>query len=746
MNDNNDSPPTEVAAVDFETTYDKACSIKPLGWDAYFRHPHFEAYLVAIKTSDGIEFVGHPKDAPWAKIAGHHWISHNAAFDENLYLIAKELGWWGDIPVPPFWDCTMDLVAYLGYPHSLKNAVKKVFNVELSKEARNSAAGKRPPRSWPSVHNVPEDVWTPMTDEEWDDMLAYALSDSEWCLKLWDVCAERWPEKERWLSRHTRTIARRGIPCDIALAQQSARDLKAVLHEFESAIPWADSDALLSRPAFDRQAKKEGLTPPKSLAQDNAEGDAWLSEHQDDYPWIYAYRNWRKANSLLKKVEAVVRGTRKVGDHYRFFGQMKYCGAHTKRWSGGGGNLNLQNPLKGEQYFACNGVESRFRFRDFFAAPPGYKMAAIDLSQIEVRTLAWLSRDKEMLTRIADSPDIYQAFAEKFGLWDPARGVMKQVDPDLRNFVKPVVLGSGFGASAFAFAEKEARELKRALARKYDGVAEEVKRRDAMAWLDEMREVGCWWWKKAGRMLTRDATVEVERTTAAGKQFTSTEPQWKAFAKHIDALDKKLERYAEVPVDLDAWDWDTELVLIMKEATYCVNLYRSSMTKVTGFWKRLKETAKRSVMDRHMSFRFPSGNSMNYSNVRTVKVETKGDEDDENGKDQKGKKKKTETQILCNIVRNGQIRSMKPWYGLLAENLAQSLARDVFAECLIALEEAGFEILFHVHDEIVVLIPADSAPEQIAEAERLMSVSPDWIPDLPVASEGNAGRTYADCK
>ena len=72
-----------IAAVDFETTYDKTCSIKPLGWDAYFRHPHFECYLVAIKTSDGFGWVGHPAECPWERIKDHHWISHNAMFDEN---------------------------------------------------------------------------------------------------------------------------------------------------------------------------------------------------------------------------------------------------------------------------------------------------------------------------------------------------------------------------------------------------------------------------------------------------------------------------------------------------------------------------------------------------------------------------------------------------------------------------------------------------------------------------------------
>lgn len=725
-----------IAAVDFETTYDKNCSIKPLGWDAYFRHPHFECYLVAIKTSDDIEFTGHPKDAPWDQIASHHWISHNAAFDENLYLIAEEKGWWGDLPIPRYWDCTMDLMAYCGEPHSLKNSVKSVFNVELSKEVRDSAAGKRPPKSWECVHpNIPEDIWTPMSDEAWKDMLDYALSDSVWCLKLWQAKEDQWSEQERWLSRHTRAIARRGVPCDVDLAMKAASDLKEVLFEFESCIPWSDKDALLSRAAFNRQCAKCNLTPPKSLAQDNAESEDWLVSNETTHEWIYAYRNWRKANALLKKVEAVIRGTRKFRDHYRYFGQMKYCGAHTRRWSGSGGNLNMQNPPKGTQTFQCNGAEATFQFRDFFCAAPGTKFAALDLSQIEVRTLAWLSRDKDMLDRIAGSPDIYQAFAEAFGLWDPEKGLMKEVDPDLRNFTKPVVLGSGFGASAWAFAEKESEQLRKAVDRKYVNATVEQQEADALEWLNsQSTEVGTWWWKKAGRMVCRQATMPVELTSPSGSSYTARREQWKEFAKYVDALDGKLDRHAEVPIEIEKWDWDIQSVLVMKEATYCVNLYRGSMTHVTQFWKRLTRILKGSLLDRHMEFVLPSGNKMVYKNVKQVRP-TKEEEDKGEG-----------SQIFCTIVRNGQKKPMKPWYGLLTENLAQSLARDVFGSILRALEEAGFEILFHVHDEVAVLLPTDKAEELVKVAEGLMSRPPEWIPDLPVAAEGNFGKTYADCK
>lgn len=717
-----------ITAVDFETTYDKECSIKPLGWDAYFRHPNFECYLVAIKSSDGFEWVGHPKDAPWGDIADDHWISHNTAFDENLYLVAQSESWWGDIPTPPVWDCTMDLMAYCGEPHSLKNAVKSVFNVELSKEVRDSAAGKRPPNDWPCVNKTGYDHWEPMTADNWQAMLDYALDDSVWCLKLWEARAADWPEHESWLSRHTRAIARRGVPVDIELATNAATQLKAVLFEFESCIPWIDKDALLSRAAFDRECATCGLTPPKSLAQDNAEAEAWLEEHESEHEWIYAYRNWRKANTLLKKVEAVIRASRCVGDHWRYFGQMKYCGAHTKRWSGSGGNLNMQNPPKGTQRYECGGAVAEFKFRDFFCAPKGYKMAAIDLSQIEVRTLTWLAGDTETLERIRTSPDIYQAFAEAFGLWSPEQGVLSENDNDLRQMVKAVVLGSGFGASAWAFADKYPWALVKGVEKNY-GTDEDARREAAMEWLEEMKGAGCWWWKKASRLLVRNAEIEVEKETASGKKFNVLRPQWKEFARHIDELDKKLERYADVPIDLDKWEWDIQSVLIMKEATYCVDLYRSQMPAITKFWKRLTRILKGSVMDRHMEFVLPNNNKLVYRNVKSAKDE-----------EEKG------TTIFCTVVRTGQKRVMKPWYGLLTENLAQSLAREVFGHFLRLLEEAGFEILFHVHDEIVVLLPEEVAEERVREAEAIMSKPPNWIATLPVAAEGNIGDTYADCK
>ena len=48
-------------AVDFETYYDKNCSIKTLGTLGYFSHPDFDAYMVSVVGDEGTNFVGDPK-------------------------------------------------------------------------------------------------------------------------------------------------------------------------------------------------------------------------------------------------------------------------------------------------------------------------------------------------------------------------------------------------------------------------------------------------------------------------------------------------------------------------------------------------------------------------------------------------------------------------------------------------------------------------------------------------------------
>lgn len=80
--------------------------------------------------------------------------------------------------------------------------------------------------------------------------------------------------------------------------------------------------------------------------------------------------------------------------------------------------------------------------------------------------------------------------------------------------------------------------------------------------------------------------------------------------------------------------------------------------------------------------------------------------------------------------------------GSLTENITQALARDVLAEGMLRVTDAGYPIVMHVHDEIVCEVPIDSNLHSLEEFEKLMGTPPDWASDMPIATSGWEGVRY----
>ena len=283
--------------------------------------------------------------------------------------------------------------------------------------------------------------WSEMSDDFKEEVSEYALKDSVLCLRLWETLQDKWPQTERDISRVNRKIVQTGIPIDTDLLESQLVTIKQALFEAEENIPWVGEKPLLSRAAFDAQCLLVGLEPPTSLAQADEEAQKWLEENSQHHKWIMAVKDWRRINALKKKLESFDYAT--LPDK-RFYGGCMYFGAHTGRFSGSGGNLNLQN-LPRSDLFGVN-------LRNLIRPAEGYKLVVVDLSQIEVRTLCRLAKDKEMLNEIANTSDIYEAFAIRFGLWSEADGILKKKNPKLRHDVKTMVLGCGYGAGVSRFA------------------------------------------------------------------------------------------------------------------------------------------------------------------------------------------------------------------------------------------------------------------------------------------------------
>ena len=76
----------------------------------------------------------------------------------------------------------------------------------------------------------------------------------------------------------------------------------------------------------------------------------------------------------------------------------------------------------------------------------------------------------------------------------------------------------------------------------------------------------------------------------------------------------------------------------------------------------------------------------------------------------------------------------------LVENLVQATARDCLRESMLALDEAGYDIRAHVHDEIIVTEPIDG--RSVDEMSELMGAEISWAPGLPLRGDGYACNFY----
>ena len=102
---------------------------------------------------------------------------------------------------------------------------------------------------------------------------------------------------------------------------------------------------------------------------------------------------------------------------------------------------NLQNiPIRSE--------EGR-RIRQAFVAPKGYKLLAADYSQVELRIMAHLSEDANLLKAFSDGIDVHRATAaEVFGV------ALDKVETEQRRAAKAINFGLIYGMSAFGLAKQ----------------------------------------------------------------------------------------------------------------------------------------------------------------------------------------------------------------------------------------------------------------------------------------------------
>ena len=84
----------------------------------------------------------------------------------------------------------------------------------------------------------------------------------------------------------------------------------------------------------------------------------------------------------------------------------------------------------------------------------------------------------------------------------------------------------------------------------------------------------------------------------------------------------------------------------------------------------------------------------------------------------------------------------KTWGGKLFENLIQAIARDCLARAMLELDEVGYKIIMHIHDEVVVEVPSGTAESCLKDIERIMGKPIPWAPGLILTADGFLSEYY----
>lgn len=83
---------------------------------------------------------------------------------------------------------------------------------------------------------------------------------------------------------------------------------------------------------------------------------------------------------------------------------------------------------------------------------------------------------------------------------------------------------------------------------------------------------------------------------------------------------------------------------------------------------------------------------------------------------------------------SGKWTRLRTYGGKLVENIVQAIARDCLAAAMTRLEAEGYQIVMHIHDEVVIECPADAC--DLDNVCRIMGRPIDWAPGLILTADG----------
>ena len=173
-----------------------------------------------------------------------------------------------------------------------------------------------------------------------------------------------------------------------------------------------------------------------------------------------------------------------------------------------------------------------------------------------------------------------------------------------------------------------------------------------------------------------------------------------------------------------------------------IDQWRSANPRVVKLWRTCEMAARTCIME-HRTVRIRNGIAFSYINGNML-IKLPG-----------GRK-------LCywstrlkldpidgreHIVYMGVNQETKRWGetetygGKLVENIVQATARDCLAVAMTKVSALGYNIVMHVHDEMIVDVPIEDK-NALKVINDIMAEPVDWAPGLPLKGDGYEATFY----
>lgn len=182
--------------------------------------------------------------------------------------------------------------------------------------------------------------------------------------------------------------------------------------------------------------------------------------------------------------------------------------------------------------------------------------------------------------------------------------------------------------------------------------------------------------------------------------------------------------------------------LTEEELPELVKQWRSSNPKIVQFWYSVENAVIEAIQNRttvriskHLKaiyqsgllfLELPSGRRIAYPKPKIV------DHDKFSGK------KKIVFKELNPTTYEWE--EVDTYGGKLVENIVQATARDCLAYSMLQLDKAGYKIVMHVHDEVVIEIEKDR--NELDKITEIMGREIPWAPGLPLRADGYECNYY----